>query len=149
MMTKNNGREDSCAEKRKTVTHNLSGGGHKMRKIIFLMAVLVLVAAVAVAVSLSQLEDELHDHSVDEEHEHEHDHSVEIEGKEMKSLTIQEIADLWEIDSETLLSKIIEEFEFENDYTVDTVLDAMRGEYPFSPAAIKDIAEELKTGDES
>ena len=147
MMTKNNGREDSCAEKRKTVTHNLSGGDNKMRKIIFLMAILVLVAVVAVAVSISQLEDELHDHSVDEEHEH--DHSVEVEGREMKSLTIQEIADLWEIDSETLLSKIIEEFEFKNDYTVDTVLDAMRGEYPFSPAAIKDIAEELKTGDES
>ena len=41
------------------------------------------------------------------------------------------------------------EFELEINYTVDTVLDAMRAEYPFSPAAIKDIAEELKTGDES
>ena len=114
--------------------------------------VLVAVAIVAVAISVSQLEDEfrledeLHDHS---DEEHEHDHSVEIDGKEMKSLTIQEIADLWEIDSETLLSKIIEEFELKNDYTVDTVLDAMRAEYPFSPAAIKDIAEELKTDDKS
>jgi len=119
-----------------------------MRKIILLMTILVLVtvAVVAVAISVSQLEDELHDHS---DEEHEHDHSVEIEGKEMKSLTIQEIADLWEIDSENLLSKIIEEFELEINYTVDTVLDTMRAEYPFSPAAIKDIAEELKTGDES
>ena len=146
MMTKNNVREDSCAEKQETVARNLSGGDHKMRKIIFLMVILVLVAAVAVAVSVSQLEDELHDHS---DEEHEHDHSVEIEGKEMKSLTIQEIADLWEIDSENLLSKIIEEFELEINYTVDTVLDTMRVEYPFSPAAIKNIAEELKTGDES
>ena len=136
-------------KKQRTVTRNLSGDDNEMRKIIFLMAILVLVAAVvvAVAISVSQLEDELHDHSVDEEHEH--DHSVEIEGKEMKSLTIQEIADLWEIDSETLLSMIIEEFEFEINYTVDTVLDDMRDEYPFSPAAIKDIAEELKTGDKS
>jgi len=119
-----------------------------MRKIILLTTILVLVAVavVAVAISVSQLEDELHDHS---DEEHEHDHSVEIEGKEMKSLTIQEIADLWEIDSENLLSKIIEEFELEINYTVDTVLDTMRAEYPFSPAAIKDIAEELKTGDES
>jgi len=119
-----------------------------MRKIILLMAVLVLVAVavVAVSISVSQLEDELHDHS---DEEHEHDHSVEIEGKEMKSLTIQEIADLWEIDSETLLSRIIEEFELEINYTVDTVLDDMREEYPFSPAAVKDMAEELKTGDES
>ena len=120
-----------------------------MRKIILLTTILVLVsvAVVAVAISISQVEDELHTHSVDEEHEH--DHSVEIEGKEMKSLTIQEIADLWEIDSETLLSMIIEEFELEIDYTVDTVLDSMRAEYSFSPAAVKDIAEELKTGDES
>jgi len=120
-----------------------------MRKIILLMTILVLVAVavVAFAISVPQLEeDELHDHS---DEEHEHDHSVEIEGKEMKSLTIQEIADLWEIDSETLLSMIIEEFELEINYTVDTVLDAMRAEYPFSPAAIKDIAEELKIGDES
>ena len=119
-----------------------------MRKIILLMTILVLVAVavVAVAISVSQVEDELHDHS---DEEHEHDHSVEIEGKEMKSLTIQEIADLWEIDSETLLSMIIEEFELEINYTVDTVLDTMRAEHPFSPAAIKDIAEELKTGDES
>ena len=146
MMTKGNLREESCAEKPKTATHNLSGGGHKKRKIFFLMAILVLVAAVAVAISISQLEDELQYHS---DEEHEHDHSVEVEGKEMKSLTIQEIADLWEIDSETLLSKIIEEFELKNEYTVDTVLDAMRAEYPFSPAAIKDIAEELKTGDKS
>lgn len=118
------------------------------------MTILVLVAVtmVAVAISISQLEDEfqledeLHAH-LDEEHEH--DHSVEIEGKEMKSLTIQEIADLWEIDSEILLSMIIEEFELKINYTVDTILETMRGEYPFSPAAIKDIAEELKTGDES
>ncbi len=136
-------------KKQRTVTHALSGGNNKMKKIILLMTILVLVAVaiVAFAISVPQLEeDELHDHS---DEEHLHDHSVEIEGKEMKSLTIQEIADLWEIDSETLLSKIIEEFELKNEYTVDTVLDAMRAEYPFSPAAIKDIAEELKIGDES
>jgi len=147
MMTKNNGRKNSFMEKTKEVPHALSGGGNKMRKIIFLtLLVLVAAAIVAVAISVSQIEDELHDHS---DEEHEHDHSVEIEGKEMKSLTIQEIADLWEIDAETFLSMIIEEFDLEINYTVDTVLDAMRAEYPFSPAAIKDIAEELKTGDES
>ena len=85
MMTENNVRKNSSMEKTKEVSHNLSGGDNKMRKIIFL-TVLVLVA---VAISTSQSEVELHDHS---DEEHEHDHSVEVEGKEMKSLTIQEIA---------------------------------------------------------
>ena len=82
----------------------------------------------------------------DEEHEHddEHDHSVEIEGSEMKFLTVQEVADLWEIDSEVLLSKIIAEFDLKGSYTVDTVLEDMREEYAFSPALIKDMAEEIK-----
>ena len=87
----------------------------------------------------------------DEEHEHddEHDHSVEIEGSEMKFLTVQEVADLWEIDSEVLLSKIIAEFDLKGSYTVDTVLEDMREEYAFSPALIKDMAEEIKTGNDS
>lgn len=86
-----------------------------------------------------------------EEHEHdeEHDHSVEIKGSEMKSLTVQEVADLWEIDSELLLSKIIEKFELKENYTVNSVLDGMREEYKFSPAIIKDLAEEIKTGAEN
>ena len=87
----------------------------------------------------------------DDEHEHddEHDHSVEIEGSEMKSLTVQDVADLWEIDSEVLLSRIIAEFDLKGNYTVDTVLEDMREEYAFSPAQIKDMAEEIKTGNES
>ncbi len=39
-----------------------------------------------------------HTHSDDELH----DHSVEIEGREMKLLTVQQVADLWEIDSKEL-----------------------------------------------
>lgn len=84
----------------------------------------------------------------DDEHsdeEHEHDHSVEIEGSEMKQLTIQEVADLWEIDSEELLDKIILEFNLEGDYSTKTTLEYIRDEeYKFSPAIIKDLAEEIK-----
>jgi len=47
------------------------------------------------------------------EEDHVHDHSVEIEGKDMTALTIQEVADLWEINSEKLLSEMIAEFELE------------------------------------
>ncbi|MEA1937233.1 MAG: hypothetical protein U9N04_03920 [Patescibacteria group bacterium] len=77
--------------------------------------------------------------------DHEHDHSVEIEGSEMKNLTVQEVADLWEIDAEILLSEIIAEFDLKGDYTAETVLEEIRdAEYKFSPAIIKDLAEEIK-----
>jgi len=74
-----------------------------------------------------------------------HEHSVEIEGRELKTLTVKKVANLWEIDPENLLSKIIEEFNFSGDYTVNTILEDMRNEYKFSPSIIKDIAESLKT----
>lgn len=76
--------------------------------------------------------------------DHDHDHSVEIEGRKMKLMTIQQIADLWQIDSKNLLNTIIQEFDFKGNYTVETVLEEMRNEYKFSPAVIKDIAEKIK-----
>jgi hypothetical protein len=83
------------------------------------------------------------------EDDHEHDHSVEIEGGEIKLLTVQEIADLWQIDSEELLSRIIQEFDFKENYTTETTLEEMRNEYKFSPAIVKDIAEEIKNQDKN
>ena len=80
------------------------------------------------------------------EHDGEHDHSVEIEGSEMKLLTVKEVADLWEIDAEMLLSKIIAEFSLKETYSVQTALEDIRLEYAFSPALVKDIAEEIKKG---
>lgn len=73
-----------------------------------------------------------------------HDHSVEIEGKDMKFLSVKELANLWEIDSKELLNNIIEEFNFKGNYTENTILEEMRIEYKFSPAIIKDIAEKIK-----
>ncbi len=84
-------------------------------------------------------------HKEEGEEGHEHDYSVEIEGKKMKTLTVREVADLWKINPETLLAKIIDEFNFKGNYTTDTVLEKMREEYKFSPSIIKDIAEEIKT----
>lgn len=79
-----------------------------------------------------------------DEHDELHDHSVEIEGKDMKLLSVQEVADLWEIDSEVLLQDIIEEFELKGNYTTNSILEEIREEYPFSPTMVKDIAEEIK-----
>lgn len=88
---------------------------------------------------------EEHEHSVEHDEEHEHEHSVEIEGKAMKALSVQEVADLWEIDSEVLLSKIIAEFDLQGDYVISITLEEIReAEYKFSPAIIKDLAEEMK-----
>ena len=100
-----------------------------MKETLFLISMLVLIA---LAGCVSEHDDELHDHS------------VEIEGKDMKLLTVQEVADLWEIDSEVLLSRIITEFDLKESYTVNTILEDIREEYPFSPAIIKDMAEEIK-----
>ena len=92
-------------------------------------------------------EDQKEESEDNHEDDEEHDHSVEIEGSEMKNLTVQEVADLWEIDAEILLSEIIAEFELKGDYTTATVLEEIRdAEYKFSPAIIKDIAEEIKQG---
>ena len=102
-----------------------------MKKILFLISILALIVLTG-CISDHEHDDELHDHS------------VEIEGKDMKLLTVQEVADLWEIDSEVLLSRIITEFDLKESYTVSTILEDIRDEYAFSPALIKDIAEDIK-----
>jgi ABC-type glycerol-3-phosphate transport system substrate-binding protein len=73
-----------------------------------------------------------------------HEYSVEIEGSEMKKLTIKQVASMWGIDAQKLLNSIIAEFKLKNSYTTDTVLDDMRSEYKFSPAMVKEIAERIK-----
>ncbi|MEI7579413.1 MAG: cytochrome b5-like heme/steroid binding domain-containing protein [bacterium] len=74
-------------------------------------------------------------------------YSVEIEGQAMKALSIQEIADLWDIDAENLLKEIVKAFQLKQSYSVTSILDELRVEYKFSPAQIKDIAEKMKIGD--
>ena len=83
----------------------------------------------------------------DHDHDDEHDHSVEIEGSDLRTLTVQEVAELWEIDVEELFSKIMTEFNLKGSYTVDSNLEDIRNEYKFSPAQIKDMAENIKQQD--
>ncbi len=82
------------------------------------------------------------------DNEHEEDHFVEISGSDMKQLTIQEIADLWDINPDTLLESIISQFDLRDKYTTQNTLDELREEYKFSPAQIKEIADEIKLGGE-
>ena len=104
-----------------------------MKKIVYIITLLVLIVVVSGCTTE-------HEH----DHDDEHDHSVEIEGSDMKLLSVQDVADLWEIDSEVLLLRIVLEFDMKGSYTVDSVLEDMREEYKFSPAQIKDMAEEIK-----
>jgi hypothetical protein len=75
-----------------------------------------------------------------------HEYSVQIEGREMKNLTIKQVADLWGIDAQKLLDGIVTEFKVKNSYTINSVLDTIRNEYKFSPAMVKAIAEKIKSG---
>ena len=113
-----------------------------MKQITLFSLIAITVILLGTMGYLSFSESGEHEH----EHDDEHDHSVEIEGSEMKHLTIHEIADLWEIDSGILLSRIITEFSLKETYSAQTVLEDIRLEYAFSPALIKDMAEEIKKG---
>lgn len=77
---------------------------------------------------------------------YEDEYSVDISGQDMKLLSIEEIANLWEVDSEVLLSEIEAAYELTGDYTTRSVLNELREEYAFSPAQVKDIAESLSNG---
>ena len=101
-----------------------------MNKILLISCLIFLIALVGC--TSHQLNDELHDHS------------VEIEGKEMKILSVKQVADLWQIDSEILLDRIIKKFDLKGNYTINSILEDIRLEYKFSPAQIKDLAEEIK-----
>lgn len=126
-----------------------------MKKIILIAVMVVILVAVAgCSAENPAIEEEAQENISEEdtaedegceETVEEHEHSVVIEGSEMKALSVQEVADLWEISSEVLLLKIIAEFDLQGDYTVDTTLEEIRqAEYKFSPAIIKDLAEEEK-----
>jgi len=102
-----------------------------MKKVFLIISLVLMIALVGVHLNMNNGDDD-------------HDHSVEIEGKDMKLLSVQEVADLWEIDSEVLLQDIIQEFDLKGEYTTNSSLEDIREEYKFSPAMIKDMAEEIK-----
>ena len=71
--------------------------------------------------------------------------SYEISGQELKSMTIAQIAEKWEIKPESLLAEIIDAFGLSGSYKTDSLLDDLRQEYRFRPAQIKVIAESVKS----
>lgn len=74
----------------------------------------------------------------------EEEYSVEISGNRMKGMTIGEIAQLWGIDANQLLSKLKEDLLLKMDYSINNTVDDLRREMRFSPSIIKGVAENLK-----
>jgi len=75
---------------------------------------------------------------------YEEEYSVEISGSKMKNMTIDEIAQLWEIDANQLLSRLKEDLLLKMDYSINNTVDDLRAEVRFSPSIIKGVAENLK-----
>jgi len=67
-----------------------------------------------------------------------------VNGMEMKSITITDIAALWGINADELLEGIKNEFKLSQQYSVNNTIDDLRGEYRFSPYQIMEIAEGIK-----
>jgi hypothetical protein len=71
--------------------------------------------------------------------------SINLRGREMKTMTIAKIANLWGVDTHQLLEGIKNEFKLNQPYTLTNTIDDLRGEYRFSPYQIMEIAERIKT----
>jgi len=67
-----------------------------------------------------------------------------VNGMEMKTMTIADIATLWGVDAGELLDGIKNEFELTQTYNTGSTIDDLRGEYRFSPYQIMEIAERIK-----
>lgn len=68
-----------------------------------------------------------------------------VNGMEMKTMTIADIAVLWGIDAGELLDGIKNEFGLTQGYDISNTIDDLRGEYRFSPYQIMEIAQRIKT----
>jgi len=73
------------------------------------------------------------------------EYPVHINGRELKVMSIGELAQVWGIDSGLLLNELVKEFNLEQTYDIDNTIDDLRGEFRFSPYQIKEIAERIKT----
>ena len=68
-----------------------------------------------------------------------------VNGMEMKTMTIADIATLWGVDADELLEGIKNGFELTQMYNIGSTIDDLRGEYRFSPYQIMEIAQRIKT----
>ncbi len=67
-----------------------------------------------------------------------------LKGKQLKEIKIFDLAKIWGMDAELLLSELVGEFNLTEKYTVDNTIEDLRGEFRFSPFQINDLAEKIK-----
>lgn len=68
-----------------------------------------------------------------------------VNGMEMKTMTIADIATLWGIDAGKLLEEIKNEFELTQMYNIGSTINDLRGEYRFSPYQIMEIVDRINS----
>ncbi|MDD3656464.1 MAG: hypothetical protein PHI72_06840 [Atribacterota bacterium] len=68
---------------------------------------------------------------------------LQINAAELQELTIAQIAVRWDLDADNLLTKLIQTFKLEEEYTTKNTLNDLRTEYRFSLSEIKDILKAL------
>ena len=68
-----------------------------------------------------------------------------VNGREMKTMSLEKLAQVWGIDANQLLEEIKNEFKLTEEYNINSTIDDLRGEYRFSPYQIMEIAERVKT----
>lgn len=68
-----------------------------------------------------------------------------VNGREMKTMSLEKLAQVWGIDANQLLEEIKNEFKLTEEYNINSAIDDLRGEYRFSPYQIMEIAERIKT----
>ena len=68
-----------------------------------------------------------------------------VSGREMKTMSFEKLAQIWEIDANQLLEEIKNEFKLTQEYNINNTIDDLRGEYRFSPYQIMEIAQRIKT----
>ncbi|MBR9681297.1 MAG: hypothetical protein GOV00_00685 [Candidatus Altiarchaeota archaeon] len=73
------------------------------------------------------------------------DFSVNITGKDLKQLTFTEVADLWEIDAETLLQAVVDEYDLGGVPTIHSTINSISFFDEHHPRRIKELAENSKS----
>ncbi|OFW47444.1 MAG: hypothetical protein A2163_00585 [Actinobacteria bacterium RBG_13_35_12] len=70
---------------------------------------------------------------------------INLNGRELKTMSFEKLAQVWGVDANQLLEEIKNEFKLIQEYNINNTIDDLRGEYRFSPYQIMEIAERINT----
>ena len=70
---------------------------------------------------------------------------INLNGRDLKTMSFEKLAQVWGVDANQLLEEIKNEFKLTQEYNISNTIDDLRGEYRFSPYQIMEIAERIKS----